>query len=119
MLLQFILVVCGSAAGGALRYAVSLLGRSYPASFPWPTFAVNVVGSFAIGALAATLGAESERYRLLLITGFCGGFTTFSAFSMETFALIEKGSWGLAMANVALSVVCAVGACALGYVTAR
>jgi CrcB protein len=104
-----VLVGLGSAVGGVLRY---YLGRWVDAraggGFPWGTFAVNVSGSFVLGVIALLV---TERlppdYRwayLLLGTGLCGGFTTFSTFEWETFQLVRDGSLGLAAANVAGSV---------------
>lgn len=119
MIAHLIIVAVGSGVGGALRYAVSLLARSHPSLFPYWTFAVNVIGGFLIGLVAAWPGIESERSRLLLMTGFCGGFTTFSAFSLDTLALFQQGKIGWACANIVLNVVCGVGACWIGYMAAR
>lgn len=119
MLAHFLVVAVGSGAGGALRYAVSLLARNHPSLFPYWTFAVNVAGGFLIGYLSALPGLGSERNRLLLVTGFCGGFTTFSAFSLETLELFRQGRAGWAVANVLLNTVCAVGMCWIGYLTGR
>jgi CrcB protein len=91
-------VAAGGAAGSVLRYlvALALLGGG----FPWATLAVNVAGSAAIG-IAAGIGLAGEA-RLLVVTGFLGGFTTFSAFSLETVALAER-SLALAVMYVAAS----------------
>ncbi|HKB04663.1 MAG TPA: fluoride efflux transporter CrcB, partial [Gemmataceae bacterium] len=100
-----ILVGLGSAAGGVLRY---YLGRWVDerfggTGFPWGTFVINVSGSFILGVLALlVLERLPPDYRwayLLLGTGFCGGFTTFSTFSWETFQLVRDGSLWLAMGN--------------------
>lgn len=115
MILNLLIVAVGSGAGGLLRYGVSLLARTHPSVFPYWTFAVNVLGSFLIGLFVGLLGSDWERGRLLLITGFCGGFTTFSAFSFETLELIRQGSVGWAFANIVISIVGAVGACWIGY----
>lgn len=113
MLLNILAVAAGSAAGGVLRYLVAYISRGYPGQFPYWTLLVNVVGGFIIG-LAALLLSDSERGRLLLMTGFCGGFTTFSAFSLETIALMERGQTVLAMSNIALNVLLSIGACMAG-----
>lgn len=106
---SFVLVAAGGAAGSVLRYLVSMAGLAlFGAGFPWGTLAVNVIGSAAIGALVAA-GLEGQA-RFLLITGLLGGFTTFSAFSIETVALWER-SPGLALLYVAASVVLGVAAC--------
>ncbi len=104
-----LLVAAGGAAGSVARYLVSLLALSQlGAGFPWGTLAVNVAGSALIG-LAAGAGLQGEA-RLLLVTGFLGGFTTFSAFSLETAALAER-----APPLAALYVLASVGLGALAF----
>jgi CrcB protein len=84
-----LLVALGGAIGSVARYLVSLAALSlFGAAFPWGTLAVNILGSAAIGACAG-LGVEGGT-RLLLVTGMLGGFTTFSAFSLETGVLFER-----------------------------
>ena len=98
----FALVMLGGALGSALRYGAGLLSVAwFGAAYPWSTFAVNVLGSALIG-VAAGLGVEGG-WRLLVVTGFLGGFTTFSAFSLETATLWDRAPW-LAAAYVAGSV---------------
>ncbi len=100
-LVPVLLVAAGGAFGSVLRYLVSLLALAWlGAGFPWGTLAVNVMGSAAIG-LFAGLGVQGEM-RLLLVTGLLGGFTTFSAFSLETGLLAERHA-GLAALYVASS----------------
>lgn len=118
MLINLLLVIAGSAVGGALRYLVAHAGQSPEARFPWWTLLVNVTGGLAIGA-ASVLLAESDRARLLLMTGFCGGFTTFSAFSLESLALMQEGSSGLALANILLNVILSILACWAGTMMAK
>lgn len=118
MLVNLLLVAAGSAAGGVLRYLIAYAGRSPEARFPWWTLLVNVAGGLAIGA-AAVAFTESERSRLLLMTGFCGGFTTFSAFSLESLALMQEGASGLALANILLNVILSILACWAGSMIAR
>lgn len=106
---SMLFVALGGALGSVLRYGISLAGIAlFGAGFPWGTLAVNVIGSAAIGALVAA-GLEGQA-RFLLITGLLGGFTTFSAFSIETVALWDR-SPGLALLYVAASVVLGVAAC--------
>lgn len=106
---SMLFVALGGALGSVLRYGISLAGIAlFGAGFPWGTLAVNVIGSAAIGALVAA-GLEGQA-RFLLITGLLGGFTTFSAFSIETVALWERAP-GLALLYVAVSVVLGVAAC--------
>lgn len=87
--MNFFLIAIGGAAGSLLRYGFGRLWNG--PSFPYGTLAVNVIGSFLIGLLWAVFskGADEQK-RLLLITGFCGGFTTFSAFSLEGFQLLQQ-----------------------------
>ena len=105
-----LLVALGGAVGSVLRYETGALVLRYsgPAAFPWGTFAVNVLGC-AIAGLLAGLGERhaflSAEMRLLLFTGFLGGFTTFSAFGVETIALIERGEWAVSSLYVGASVV--------------
>ncbi len=100
----------GSALGTALRYLVSLAmpGLAGPA-FPWATLAVNALGSWLIAAFAAYAARRTSgrvaRWQPFLVAGFCGGFTTFSLFGLETLQLLEQGRGGLALAYVLLSAV--------------
>ena len=108
-----LLVALGGAAGSVARYLVSVASlAAFGAAFPWGTLAVNIAGSAAIG-VAAGAGLEGHA-RLLLVTGFLGGFTTFSAFSLETGALFERSPW-LAALYVAASVGLGLAAFALAW----
>ncbi len=90
--MNYLLVAVGGALGSALRFACSKWLNG--AAFPYGTFAVNIVGSFLIGLFLALLANEAgESKRLLLITGFCGGFTTFSAFSLEGLQLLQQSKF--------------------------
>src|SRR5687767_9180111 len=95
--MDFILVALGGGVGAVCRYGVGLLvvGR-LDDSFPFNTLLVNVSGSLAIGILVAVLTEMMPAWRLLLIVGFLGGYTTFSSYTYEAVALAEAGSWGLA-----------------------
>ncbi|NLS26065.1 putative fluoride ion transporter CrcB [Sphingomonas sp. S2M10] len=117
------LVMLGGAIGSAARYGVGRAGVALlgPA-FPWGTLAVNVVGGLLMGLLGASLlrfGPNAEQARLLLGVGLLGGFTTFSSFSLETFAMIERGEVLTALAYVLASVIGAIGAVAIGMHLAR
>ena len=108
-------VFLGGGTGSVLRYLVGLWIGS--AAFPWATFAVNAIGSLAIGLFggwAARFG-WSDEMRLLLTTGLCGGFTTFSTFSKESLALIEGGRYSLFVFYVAGSVALGIIAAGLGF----
>ena len=126
----YVWVVLGSAIGGALRYAIgrAMLPQhsgSFPwASFPWSTVLINVLGSFVIGFFGTLTVAGSrfqvpEWVRIFVMIGLCGGFTTFSSFSLETYDLLRTGAWGKALLNAGLSVLLCLGAVALGHVVAK
>jgi fluoride exporter len=114
---SLLLVAGGGALGSVLRYCISVLAiETLGTAFPWGTLAVNVLGSAAIGVLGG-LGIGGEL-RLLLVTGLLGGFTTFSAFSLETGLLWQRG-WWLAAAYVAASLTLGLAAFALCFWLAR
>jgi fluoride exporter len=104
-------VALGSALGGVARYGLSgLVARSFGETFPWGTLIVNVLGSFLIGFVATLTGPDgrvlvSPVTRQFWMPGIFGGFTTFSAFSLQTLRLAQDGEWTRAGANVSLSVV--------------
>jgi len=107
----YIWIAVGSAAGGVARYWCSgVIARLIGETFPWGTFVVNVLGSFVIG-FVATLTAPDGRVfigstaRLAIMAGFCGGFTTFSSFSIQTLNLLNDGEFLYAGANIGLSVI--------------
>ena len=111
----------GGAAGAVLRYLATLsVARLVGTGFPYGTLAVNVLGAFAMG-LAYHLLVERGPLPLApaVTTGLLGGFTTFSAFSLETLLLIEAGRLGSALAYVGLSVLACLGALTLGLFAAR
>ena len=103
-------VALGSVIGGESRYLVGLLLQALGPGFPWATLFVNVTGSFVIGFYAALTGPDgrvfaSARQRQFVMTGICGGYTTFSAFSLETFQLLRGGHAPTALLNVGISVI--------------
>lgn len=114
-------VMAGSSLGAIARFACSLAMVSlFGPGFPWGTLAVNVLGSFLIGLYATITEPDgclrvSPAMRQFVIAGFCGGFTTFSIFSLETVLLIEDGRLALGAANLIISLVCWFGAVWLGY----
>ncbi len=113
------LVALGSALGGVLRYLLSpLLQRSFAEGFPGGTLIVNILGSFVIGVvLRAATNSEiiSPEARIFLTVGVCGGFTTFSAFSIETLRLLQTDQWSRAFIYIGASVVLSIAAAALGW----
>ena len=107
----YLWITIGSAVGGAARFWMSgVVARLVGETFPWGTMLVNIVGSFIIG-FVATLTAPDGRVfigstaRLAIMAGFCGGFTTFSSFSIQTLNLMNDGEYIQAGANIGLSVV--------------
>lgn len=122
---RLLLVALGGALGSMARYGVGLgAARLFPASsWPWGTLTVNVVGGLALGLLVGWMslkaGAGQETVRVFAAVGVLGGFTTFSAFSLETVLMIERREYGLAGAYVLLSVVLTVAALMAGLMLAR
>ena len=113
MMTSLLLIAAGGAAGSVLRHLmVQAVG------FPWGTTVVNVVGSFLIGLAFVILAGRGAGY-LMVATGVLGGFTTFSAFSLDTFRLIEAGQTGVAFAYVAASLILSLCACGAGLAVAR
>jgi CrcB protein len=121
--MPYLWVMIGSALGGLLRYAISRWTMHLSpttTSFPYGTVLINVLGSFVIGYFG-TLTLQSGKYpasdnlRLFVMVGVCGGFTTFSSFSLQTFEMLRGGAWGRALANAVLSVVLCVVAVAVGH----
>ncbi len=115
---NIMLVVAGSATGGVLRYLLTLffVAKEWT-KFPWATFTVNLLGCFIIGvvyALAEKSTSGSHQLRLLLTTGFCGGFTTFSAFAFENLQLMKLQTTGIALLYIGLSVTLGIAATFLG-----
>lgn len=117
------LVALGGAAGSVARYAITLgAARWLGPAFPWGTLAVNVAGSFAMGLLLVWIierMAAVADLRLLVATGFLGGFTTFSAFSFDILQLVERKAAGTALAYAGLSVILSIAAVFLGAYVAR
>ncbi|WP_404293348.1 fluoride efflux transporter CrcB [Microvirga sp. RSM25] len=111
---SYLLVFLGAGIGGALRHGVNVgCARVCGMAFPWGTLTVNVLGSFLIGALAGWLAFKanegwSQPLRLFLTTGILGGFTTFSAFSLDAVLIWERGQNGLAATYVAASVLLSI-----------
>ena len=122
--MNYLWIGLGSALGGMARYGCSGLAARYiGATFPWGTLIVNVSGSVVIGFLASLAVTDgrlliSPDARAFLMIGVCGGFTTFSAFSIESLDLVRDGDWLWAGANVVLSVVLCLLAVWLGYMGA-
>lgn len=121
--MKFLIVAIGAGFGGGTRYWLSnLISRLLPVFFPYGTLAVNVIGSIILGILIFGFeekGNLSLTLKLFLGVGFCGGFTTFSTFSLETFSLIKNTEFLLAGLNVFGNVILTIFGIYLGYLIAR
>ena len=119
MIKSILTVGIGSFLGGSLRYVISVVMRDLcKQGVPWGTLAVNLVGCFLIGvvfALFSRFSSTSHPWCLLLTTGLCGGFTTFSTFAYESLQMLQNGQWGGFLAYVSISVVAGISLTALGY----
>ena len=116
------MVGLGGAIGSALRYGISIIPADNAGGFPFKTLLINIIGSFVIGLIAAL----SEKYAnlspdwiLLLKTGVCGGFTTFSTFALESTTLMQSGKIGFAAIYMAASVVVSVAMVVLAQLLVR
>ncbi len=123
-MLAYLWIAAGSAMGGAARYACSsLLARLFGETFPLGTLVVNIAGSFVIGAFAALTGPDgrllvSPNARLFVTVGLCGGYTTFSSFSLQTLNLAQEGDYLRAGINIVASVVLCLLSVWLGHAAA-
>jgi fluoride exporter len=120
----YLLVLLGSALGGAGRFLCSgFVARHVGETFPWGTMFVNVVGSFIIGFVNSLMTADGEYLmgtpaRQFIMVGFCGGYTTFSSFSLQTLNLVRDGEMSTAAANVGGSVLACLTSVSLGHLAA-
>ena len=118
-----LVVMLGGALGTLARYLVSLAALPISGRLPWGTIVINITGSLLIGffgtlTLAGSRWAAPEPVRLFVMIGFCGGYTTFSSFSLQTLDLIRSGGLARAAFNIAVSVVLCIGAVAVGHALA-
>lgn len=115
----FVWVALGGAIGSSARYGVNIsAGKLLGGGFPWATLIVNVLGCFAMGIITAFLQAkmpDDENTRLFLTTGLLGGFTTFSAFSLDFFSLMQRGELPLAIGYALASVLLSLIALMIGF----
>lgn len=120
----YLWISIGSALGGMSRYFCStIITSSIGGSFPFGTLIVNIIGSFIIGFIATMTGPDARliinpEMRQFLMVGFCGGFTTFSSFSLQTLNLARDGDFFSAGLNVVLSVILCLASVWLGYIAA-
>jgi CrcB protein len=122
---SFLVVFVGAGIGGAMRHGVNVLAlRLLGANFPFPlgTLSINVIGSLAMGLIIEWFALKvdpGQPWRLFITTGVVGGFTTFSAFSLETVLLIERGTYLLAASYVLSSVLVSIGGLFVGLFLIR
>lgn len=120
-MLNYLWIALGGAIGSVTRFWVSvMLTERFGDKFPWGTLLANISGSFLIGLFATAIGVESRHaashsLRLFLMVGICGGYTTFSSFSLQTLDLLHKGEWMRAGSNILLSVVLCLAGVWLGH----
>jgi CrcB protein len=114
---EIAIVFIGGGFGSALRFGVGKLFILSMSKFPMATFLVNIIGCFLIGLLLAYFSkSENSFYKLLLVTGFCGGFTTFSTFSNETILLLKNNQITLALVYIISSLLLGLIATFVGYI---
>jgi fluoride exporter len=124
VLMPYLLVGLGGFIGAIARFELArAIGAFFEPRFPWGTFAINVSGSFLLGVLSVIVAQktapDSEALRLALGVGFLGAFTTFSTFEFETHALLDDGSWVMALANMIASLLLGLVAVRAGIVLAK
>ena len=121
--MSYLLVFFGGGLGATLRHLVNIFcARCIGTGFPWGTFIINISGSTVMGLIAGYLavkGGASQHWRLFLMTGILGGYTTFSAFSLDAAVLYERGELGLAAAYVLGSVVLSIAGLFAGLALVR
>ncbi|MFY9288005.1 MAG: fluoride efflux transporter CrcB [Alphaproteobacteria bacterium] len=119
----YLFLALGGAIGTMARYGISVMALPLSRQLPFGTIIINILGSFIIGffgtlTLASGKYPISENLRLFVMVGLCGGFTTFSAFSLQTLDLLRSGAFLRASMNIILSVALCIGAVALGHIIA-
>ena len=120
--MPFLLVFLGGGLGSVFRYGIARAMQSYAFTFPYATLTANILSCIVLGffvSLSWRAGMVSNDLKLFFMVGFCGGFSTFSTFSNETFALLRDGNMTLALANIAVSVVVCLGAIYVGILLGK
>ena len=112
-------VAIGGALGALARYGISQISLLHGTSFPWMTLAANLIGALIIGFVAGIMLSSprlNQSQHAFIKTGFCGGLTTFSTFSLEAVELFETGKWGLAILYIFVSIILCLGGVILGKI---
>ncbi len=120
---DFLAISVAAVVGANLRYLLSRLAAlELGSAFPYGTLFINIVGSFIVGLFVIWTTERAlvdPRWRLLVVVGFCGSFTTFSSYAFETMAYFEQGQWGLMLANILTNNILCLGAALAGTAVAR
>ena len=105
--MNYLFVFIGGGIGSIFRYGIAALMKNYTFTFPYATLLANVISCFILGILVglSLKGGLQENYKLLFISGFCGGFSTFSTFSYETYFLLQSGAVSYAFLNIFISLL--------------
>jgi CrcB protein len=123
-MMLYLLIALGGALGSVARFALSgFIAQHFGETFPWGTLVINVTGSFAIGFFSTLTGPDGRWFvsgegRTFFMIGICGGYTTFSSFSLQTLTLAREGEWLRAGGNIVGSVVACLVAVWLGHLAA-
>jgi len=121
--MNYVLVFIGGGLGSSLRHTLNVVcARAFGTAFPYHTFIINITGSIVMGLIAGYLafkGEASQPWRLFLMTGILGGYTTFSAFSLDAATLVERGEVGLALVYVLGSVAFSIAGLFAGLALVR
>ena len=115
MIKEMLLVGLGAFFGSSFRYLINIKIGLLNLLFPWATFGINLTGSLLIGILMAISFKDQNLWKLLLTTGFCGGFTTFSSFSFESLSLIKSGNIIIVLSYISLSILGGLLFATIGY----
>jgi fluoride exporter len=120
---DFLAISVAAIVGANMRYLLSrLAAREFGSIFPYGTLAINIVGSFLVGFFVIWTTERAlvdPRWRLLVVVGFCGSFTTFSSYAFETMSYFEQGQWGLMLTNVLSNNLLCLGGALAGMALAR